>query len=131
MMVQQDDDLQEIYDNMMLEKHKNETLKADDGGEIEKPAGKAYEKKKKEENYGKGGAKTKKYDDGSEITEEKGAAPGVIKELISTSFGGSNEEQMKAVQLLKGLAVSEDPESNKFMKALDKWTSGLDASSFE
>jgi len=54
----------------------------------------------------------------------------IIKELVDTSFGGSNEEQMKAVQLLKGLATSEDPKSNKFMKALDKWTSSLDPESF-
>lgn len=50
---------------------------------------------------------------------------GVIKSLISTSFGGSNEEQMKAVQLLKGLATSDDPAANKFMQRLDKFTSGM------
>lgn len=55
----------------------------------------------------------------------------VISDLISTSFGGSNEEQMKAVQLLKGLATSDDPMSNKFMKAIDKYTSGLDPKDFE
>jgi hypothetical protein len=54
----------------------------------------------------------------------------VIKALIDTSFGGSNEEQMKAVQLLKGLATSDDPKSNKFMKVLDKFTSGLNAEDF-
>lgn len=55
----------------------------------------------------------------------------VIGDLIDTSFGGSNEDQMKAVQLLKGLATSEDPLSNKFMKALDKATSGMDKKMFE
>jgi len=54
----------------------------------------------------------------------------IIKALISKSFGGSNKEQMGAVQLLKGLALSDDPRANKFMSALDKWTSSLDASKF-
>jgi len=62
--------------------------------------------------------------------EEAVDASAIIKELIDTSFGGSNKEQGKAVQLLKGLAFSEDPLSNKFMKALDKWTSGLDPKDF-
>lgn len=52
---------------------------------------------------------------------------GVIKSLIDTSFGGSNEEQLKAVQLLKGLATSDDPKANAFMQKLDKFTSGLKA----
>lgn len=63
--------------------------------------------------------------------EEAVDVPKIVKDLIDTSFGGSNEDQMKAVQLLKGLATSDDPVSNKFMKALDKFTSGLDAKSFE
>jgi len=49
----------------------------------------------------------------------------VIKELIDTSWGGDNNSQGKAVQLLKGLAFSDDPKSNEFMKKLDKFTSGL------
>jgi hypothetical protein len=51
-----------------------------------------------------------------------------VSKLISDlgkSFGGSNEEQMKAVQLLKGLALSDDPEANKFMKALDTATTKI------
>lgn len=56
---------------------------------------------------------------------EKVDAKTIIKELIDTSFGGDNKSQMKAVQLLKGLATSDDPASNAFMKKLDKWTSGL------
>jgi len=55
----------------------------------------------------------------------------IIKELIDTSWGGSNEEQGKAIQLLKGLAFSDDPLSNKFLNAMDKWTSGLDPKDFE
>jgi len=44
---------------------------------------------------------------------------------LKSSFGGSNEEQMKAVQLLKGLATSDDPKANKFMKALDTATTKI------
>ena len=42
----------------------------------------------------------------------------IIKDLQG-DFGGDNASQMKGVQLLKGLATSEDPLSNKFMKALN------------
>lgn len=54
----------------------------------------------------------------------------VITDLINTSWGGSNDEQAKAVELLKGLAFSEDPKSNRFMDALDQFTSGLDPEDF-
>lgn len=54
----------------------------------------------------------------------------IIKDVIDTNWSGSNEEQMKAVNLLKGLATSEDPKSNKFMKALDKATSDMRADDF-
>ena len=55
----------------------------------------------------------------------------VIKALIDTKFSGSNEEQGKAVQLLRGLAFSDDPTSNKFMEKLDAFTSNLDPKDFE
>lgn len=55
----------------------------------------------------------------------------VIDEVIDTNWSGSNEEQMKAVQLLKGLATSEDPLSNKFMKELDKATSAMKKDDFK
>jgi hypothetical protein len=42
----------------------------------------------------------------------------LIKDLGDTDWGKDNDAQMKAVQLLKGLALSEDPKSNEFMKAL-------------
>lgn len=58
-------------------------------------------------------------------------ASSIIAELIDTSFGGSNEDQMKAVQLLKGLALSEEEVSNKFMKDLDKFTSGLNKDDYK
>lgn len=54
-----------------------------------------------------------------------------IKELIDTGWSGSNESQMKAVQLLKGLATSDDEEANEFMKKLDKFTSGMKVSESE
>ena len=50
-----------------------------------------------------------------------------IDELIKTSWGGSNESQAKAIQLLKGLAFSDDPRSNQFMKKLDGFTSKMSA----
>jgi len=54
----------------------------------------------------------------------------IITELIKTGWSGSNDEQGKAVQLLRGLAFSEDPRSNKFMQALDDFTSKLDPKEF-
>jgi len=48
----------------------------------------------------------------------------IIKDL-GDNFGGSNEEQMKATQLLKGLATSDDPKANEFMKKLDKATTKI------
>lgn len=60
-----------------------------------------------------------------ENLKEAADAGKIIDELISTSFGGDNESQMKAVQLLKGLATSDDPASNAFMKKLDNFTSGM------
>lgn len=69
-------------------------------------------------------------DNGDDKGKNNGGSAGVIKSIISTSFGGSNEEQMKAVQLLKGLATSDDPASNKFMQKIDKFTSGLNPEDF-
>jgi len=53
--------------------------------------------------------------------EEKADIDKMIKDLAG-SFGGSNEEQGKMVQIMKGLAFSDDPKANKFMKAMDKAT---------
>lgn len=68
---------------------------------------------------------------GEKTINEEVDVKSVIDQVIDTNWSGSNEEQMKAVQLLKGLAVSDDPMSNKFMKALDKATSDLDKTDFE
>jgi len=66
------------------------------------------------------------------LTQEvKNKAIEIVKELIDTSWGGDNKEQGKAVQLLRGLAFSDEDVSNKFMAALDKFTSGLDIKDFE
>lgn len=54
----------------------------------------------------------------------------VIKELITTSWGGDNESQGKAVELLKGLAFSDDPKANAFMQKLDAFTSSVDPQEF-
>jgi hypothetical protein len=61
------------------------------------------------------------------ILAEATDAKAVIKSLVDTSFGGDNESQMKAVQLLKGLATSDDPAANAFMKKLDAFTSKMSA----
>lgn len=59
---------------------------------------------------------------------EEADVDAIIKELVDTGWSGSNEEQMKAVQLLKGLATSDDPKANAFMKKLDKFTSNMETS---
>ena len=69
----------------------------------------------------------------AEDSDSKGDAnvQTIIDELISTGWSGSNKEQMKASQLLKGLATSDDPMSNKFMSALDKATSAMKVEDFK
>jgi len=52
------------------------------------------------------------------INEADVDASKVIKDLGATNWGADNDAQMKAVQMLKGLALSEDPKSNEFMKKL-------------
>jgi len=64
-----------------------------------------------------------------EINEGKAAE--MIKELIDTDWGGDNAAQGKAVQLLKGLSFSDEPAANKFMKELDKVTSGMDSNNYK
>jgi hypothetical protein len=56
---------------------------------------------------------------------EKVDSQDVIKELIDTGWSKDNKSQMKAIQLLKGLALSDEPEANAFMKKLDSFTSGM------
>ena len=59
-----------------------------------------------------------------EVIEEAVDIGNVIKSLSDTDFKGSNQEQMKGVQLLKGLAASDDPKATAFMDKLsDAFTS--------
>lgn len=59
-----------------------------------------------------------------ETIEEGVDTKAVIKSLSDTDFKGDNKEQMKGVQLLKGLAASDDPLATKFMDKLsDAFTS--------
>lgn len=44
----------------------------------------------------------------------------IIKDIRDTDLSSTNEQQMKFVQLLKGIATSEEDLSNKYMKGLDK-----------
>lgn len=46
----------------------------------------------------------------------------LIKDLGDTNWSKDNEAQMKAVQLLKGLALVDDDLANEFMKKIDKYT---------
>ena len=59
-----------------------------------------------------------------DIQEAKFDINKVIKDL-GDDFSGSNEDQMRGVQLLKGLALSDDPKANEFMKKLDVATSQI------
>jgi len=47
-------------------------------------------------------------------------ASDAIKELSDTNWSKDNESQGKAAQLFKGIAFSDDPLSNEFMKLMDK-----------
>jgi hypothetical protein len=48
----------------------------------------------------------------------------IIKDLQG-NFSGSNENQMKGIQLLKGLSTSDEDIANEFMNKLDKATSKI------
>lgn len=56
---------------------------------------------------------------GQEITEAMDLEK-AIQALVDTPASDKNDDQGKFVQLLKGLAFSEDPQSDKFMKKLMK-----------
>ena len=72
----------------------------------------------------------KEYFENTEITEEVDVKK-IISDLIDTDFGGSNEEQGKAVQLMRGLSFSDDPLANKFMKAVNKFTSNMNKDDYK
>lgn len=71
------------------------------------------------------GKKSKKAVKESEEINEEADVTKVIKALGDTDWGKDNEAQMKAVQLLKGIALSDDPKSNAFMKALSDASTGI------
>lgn len=60
-----------------------------------------------------------------DLKEAEDKAKQAIQALIDTDWSSDNESQMKAVQLLKGISLSDAPEANAFMKKLDKFTSGM------
>ena len=49
----------------------------------------------------------------------------IIKDIVDTDLSVSNEQQGKFSQMIKGLAFSDDPLSNKFMKEVDKMITKL------
>lgn len=65
------------------------------------------------------------------IYKEEVDIKAIIKELIDTNWSGSNESQLKATELLRGISTSDDPMANKFMKYLDDFTSKMNMSDFE
>jgi hypothetical protein len=65
------------------------------------------------------------------LSEEDVNVSKVISDLIDTKWSGSNEDQGRAVALMKGLAFSDSPLANKFMKAMDDFTSGLNKADFQ
>lgn len=71
------------------------------------------------------------YKSGKLSFKEAESVAGTIGTVIDTNWSGDNSEQLKAVQMLKFLATSDDPLSNKFMKALDKATSALKKEDFK
>lgn len=71
--------------------------------------------------------KVKEYKSIFKIKEqnEKEKAINAIKEIIETSWSGSNEDQGKMVQTMKGLAFNDSKIANDFMNDLDKFTDTL------
>ena len=63
--------------------------------------------------------------------DENDKSAEAIKDLVDTNWGGSNEEQGKAAEIIKGLSFSDSSVANKFMKKLDTLTSGLKAEDFK
>ena len=69
------------------------------------------------EKLGFGEVVTEKVEDSKVIVEAVDIKK-IIETLRDTDFKGDNKEQMRGLQLLKGLATSDDDLSNKFMEAL-------------
>ena len=58
------------------------------------------------------------------INEQEVDIKKIVKDLKG-DFGGSNEDQLRGVQLLKGLAISDDPLANDYMKKLNTATTQI------
>lgn len=58
------------------------------------------------------------------LREEKPDVNKIIKDLAG-NFSGDNDSQMKAVELLRGLALSDEDIANKFMEKLDSATTKI------
>ena len=58
------------------------------------------------------------------IQEAEADVSKIIKDL-GDDLAGSNEDQMRGVQLIKGLALSDDPKANEFMETLDAATTQI------
>jgi hypothetical protein len=61
---------------------------------------------------------------GKKLNESDKIVNDVLKG-IQGNFSKDNASQMKGLQLLKGLATSDDPKSNEFMKKLDAATTKI------
>jgi len=59
------------------------------------------------------------------LEEKEIDARKIIKDLEATNLSGSNKEQGKFAQMIKGLAFSNEEISNQFMKELDKVTTEI------
>ena len=59
-------------------------------------------------------------EDEEELNEAEVAVEKIIKDLVDSDLSSTNEEQGKFSEIIKGLAFSNDPKSNAFMKGLDK-----------
>ena len=69
---------------------------------------------------------TKRFKEDAEEDKSKKA----IKDLIELKWSYTEEEKGKASNLLKGLLYADNPVANKFLKALDEFTSSLDENDY-
>ena len=75
--------------------------------------------------------KYEKKHDKIEEADDEGKAKSAIKTIISTNWGGSNDEQYKNIQLMSGLAGNDSDIANKFLKKINDFTSKLKAEDFK
>ncbi len=64
-----------------------------------------------------------------EATDDKKAKDG-IKALIDTDWGGSDKEQGKASEIIKGLSFNDSKIANDFMDDLNQLTDKMDKSKY-